>query len=145
MFYQLLTTAQFHLTSVRNRYLIDWTIIMHCRAMRYLTLGETGRCIDKYLALPSERRKYFIAIQTYKILYELSPTYLFSSVQYSESVSHRPLRNKYRVRVPPIKSNYGRKSFYFSCTAIWNKLTTDLYSCTTLNCFKSLFKSFFKL
>lgn len=114
---------------------------MHYRAMRYLALGESVG----YPPPPSERRKYFSAIQTYKILHGLSPSYLLSSVQYAESLSHRSLRNKYRARVPPIKSNYGRQSFYFSATSIWNSLSLDLCSCRTLKSFKLLYKIVFEL
>ncbi len=112
---------------------------MHCRAMRYLTLGETGRRIDKHLAPPSERRKYFIAIQTYKILHELSPTYLFSSVQYSELFLIGHFETNIVFESPQSSQTMGGNLFILAVLLFG---TTDLYSCTPLNSFKSLFLNY---
>lgn len=121
--------------NVCSKSLLDRLDHMHYKAMKYLTStrsGTSGTTNTNSLAPPSVRRKYFTAIQTYKILYGLSPSYLLSSVKYFESISHRTLRNQYRVRVPPIRSNYvnyGKKSFYFTCTGLWNNLTQDYLYC----------------
>ena len=116
---------------------------MHFKAIRLLTSSKVVQ--TSIPSSPSARRSYLIAVQTYKILHNLAPSYLFSNVQYSEPISQRSLRNKFRVRVPPVNSNYGRNSFYFKCTKLWNRLSYTLYTCSTLKSFKSLYKIVFKL
>ncbi len=117
---------------------------VHHKAMRLLT-SHTPVLNSILPSFPSVRRKYFIAIQTFKILKGMAPSYLLSTVHYSETLSHRALRNKHRVHVPVIKTNYGRNSFYFQCTKLWNSLPYKLFTCHSLNYFKLLYKSIFKI
>ena len=108
---------------------------MHFKAIRLLTSSKVVQ--TSIPSSPSARRSYLIAVQTYKILHNLAPSYLFSNVQYSEEsepISQRSLRNKFRVHVPPINSNYGQNSFYFkSVYKIMEYFVIKLYSLYMFN------------
>ena len=77
---------------------------LHIKAMKQLFPSYTVIYSNNLStpSLPLTRRKYHMMVQTYKILHDLAPPYLRSSVKYSYPNSGRSLRNNYRVIVPVI-------------------------------------------
>lgn len=95
--------------------------------------------------LLSDRRRYHTAIQAYKVLHSMTPPCLSSAIRYTKDVTSRIGNNEYRVFVPSVRTNYGRNSFYFKTTSIWNSLQPALYTCNSLKLFKSMYRSLYKI
>ena len=88
-----------------------------------------------------ERRRFHIAIQVYKILKRLSPSYLLSTFKSALSVTGRAGRNVHRLYVPAVRLNYGKRSLYYRGTTIWNSLPTSITEMNSLNSFKLAYLS----
>ena len=72
---------------------------------------------------------YFIfrkLILTFKVLHHMTPEYL-NVFKYVHEVHTRA------------RTEYFRRSFVLSCSALWNNLTSNLRSCTTVESFKRLY------
>ena len=106
----------------------------HLHALKILDLPDTP------LTIPSARRKYFIAVQTFKLFHNLCPSYLENIITPAIIVIGLALRNRFRLFVPRIFTNYGKFSFYFICVKIWNSLPALILNCSTLNSFKLAYK-----
>ena len=62
-----------------------------------------------------------IAIETFKCLYQLSPLYLHDLVHFKSS--SRSFRYSNMLEVPTVRTTtYGKQSFRFEATHIWNSL-----------------------
>ena len=88
-----------------------------------------------------ERRRFHIAIQVYKILKRLSPSYLLSTFRSALSITGRAGRNVHRLYVPAVRLNYGKRSLYYRGTTIWNSLPTSITEMNSLNSFKLAYLS----
>ena len=74
----------------------------------------------------------------YKVLMNLCPSYLSDSFRNTKDVTKRHSnRNPYSLYIQSINS---KLSFYYRGTVAWNRLNPDLYNCTSLQSFKSLYK-----
>ena len=93
---------------------------------------------------PSVRYRFHMAIQSCKILHRLCPPYLYLAVQYTSEVTERTIRkNQFRVFVQQVRTNFGKNSFAFRSTSIWNSLTPDICSSLSLLHFKKSLKILF--
>ena len=88
-----------------------------------------------------ERRTFHTAVQVFKILRNVSPTYMQGLFSYATDVTGRSGRNPHRLYVPRIRTNYGKRSLRYRGTLIWNRLSAMLYNATSVRQFKSLFCS----
>lgn len=89
----------------------------------------------------SQRIKFKIAVLTFKTLQIGKPSYLSDLlVRYQPSRNLRSASNNLLV-VPDIRTSHGRRSFSFAAPTIWNSLTPQLRSCTSLPNFCSLLKT----
>ena len=86
-----------------------------------------------------ERRKYHTLIAAYKVIHQTTPSYLHHSLRYASEVTQRTSRNVHRLFVPYIRTNYGKNSFYYRATTLWNNLDNRFYSAPDITHFKSLF------
>ena len=103
--------------------------------------ASTFTVFDLKLSLV-ERRTYHTAVQSFKILHELTPPYLHSMFCYASAVSGRVGRNPLRMYVPSIRTNYGRGSLWDRGTIIWNNLSAHLTVAQSLAKFKTLYSDF---
>ncbi len=74
---------------------------IHFRYLKLFHLPSTGPHIP---SAPSIRRSFHLAIQAFKILFELCPSYLISSLNFTVDVTHRSSRNNFRVYVPFVRT-----------------------------------------
>ena len=82
-----------------------------------------------------ERCKFHTILQTYKILHQLTPTYLHNI--FAVNVTGRVSRNSHCLFVPQLRTNYGKCSLYYRGTVLWNALSAVLYDKTTVTQFRS--------
>ena len=87
----------------------------------------------------AERRTFHTAVQVFKILHNVSPTYMRGLFSYATDVTGHTGRNSHRLYVPRIRTNYGKRSLRYQGTLIWNCLPVVLYNATYVRQFKSLF------
>jgi len=87
----------------------------------------------------SERRVYHMALQVFKIVNNISPSYLHNTFSFAVNVSGRFGRNQHRLFVPRVRTNYGKRSLAYRGTVIWNRLPPALYSAKTVSAFKKLY------
>ena len=89
----------------------------------------------------SSRRQFHVSILTYKVLNGYCPEYLTGLVKYSSEVTGRSSRNQFRAFVPYVRTNYGKSSFYFRATTIWNNIKVfPICNSDSLKKFKLLYK-----
>ena len=145
----LLTLYKAYITPIYDYCCIVWNSCSNSLSEKLDKVHSKAMCLinqnahSNGLTTPSLRRKYFIAVQTYKILNNLSPSYLDGIVTLANVVTNRDLRNRYRIYVPMIHSNYGRAAFYYVCTKIWNSIPQSICASSSLMTFKLNYKSKF--
>ena len=87
---------------------------------------------------------YFIfrkLILTFKVLHQMTPEYL-NVFKYVHEVHTRVTRqslDRTLLFIPRARTEYFKRSFVLSCSALWNNLTSDLRNCTTLESFKRMY------
>ena len=107
----------------------------YTRTMRKINASQT-----LHNTTPSVRRKFHLALQVFKISKRICPSYLNHTIRYATDVTNRDLRNPYRLYVPNLRTIFGRNSFYYQCTLIWNCLLPSLYECDSISNFKLRYK-----
>ena len=113
---------------------------IHYRCLKSIDHSNWSSAIPPSLCLQN-RRRFHIVLQSFKILKGLCPSYLSGSSRFSSSVTGRSSKNKYRVFVPYVRTNFGRNSFYFRAVSIWNSFPdTGVFETNDLRIFKLLYK-----
>ena len=64
------------------------------------------------------RRRFHAAIQVYRMLHKLSPSYLNDIFHYAVDITSRTGRNLYCLFVPRVRTSLAKHSFYFRGTQI---------------------------
>ena len=90
-----------------------------------------------------ERRRFHAAIQVYRVLHKLSPSYLHDTFHYAVNITSHTGRNLYRLFVPRVRTTLAKHSFYFRGTQIWNSLNPILYAIRKLEQFKLVYQSLY--
>ena len=86
------------------------------------------------------RRMRNIALETFKILYAQNPSYLHDLVKFKHSTYN--FRHKNTVHIPkPRTERYGKKSFKFTASKIWNSLPQSFRETSNFRQFSSLISS----
>ena len=79
--------------------------------------------------------------EIYKTIKSENPIYMQELISSRPSLKHYSLRNKYDLYVPTVKQNtYGRKSFRYFGSKIWNYLLTNIKSIENFHKFKRQIK-----
>ena len=91
----------------------------------------------------TERRRFHAAIQMYRVLHKLSPSYLHDTFHYAVDITSHTGQNLYRLFVPRVRTTFAKHSFYFRGTQIWNSLNPILYAIRKLEQFKSVYQSLY--
>jgi len=84
----------------------------------------------------AERWRYHTAIQVYRSVHKISPSYLHNTFHYAAEITGRYAHNKHRLFVPRVRTSLAKNSFYFRGTKIWNSLDSTLYAANKLTHFK---------
>ena len=101
---------------------------LHAKFLNFITSSNS-------LVLPSlpssliHRRRFHLAVQSFKILHGCCPSYLSNLLCYSNVITGRISRNPYRAFVPAVRTNYGRDAISFQAIYLWNNLISSLYQC----------------
>ena len=94
----------------------------------------------------SSRRKYFLAVQTYKVLSSNKPDYLYSAFSEFKQNKIRQFRvtTQKPFDLPLIRTNTYEHAFIIQAISYWNELPIEITTADTINIFKSkLFKYLF--
>ena len=75
---------------------------------------------------------FHTALQVFKIAKRISPPYLYDVFSFVADVTGRFGRNQYRLFVLEVKTDYGKRSWAYRGTTIWNRLSPALYSAKTV-------------
>ena len=87
----------------------------------------------------TERRRFHTAIQIFKSLRRISPPYLHDIFQFSKDVTGHLSRNINGLFVPRVFTNYGKRSFYYRGTVLWNSLRSTITGAITLSSFRTCY------
>ena len=87
----------------------------------------------------TERHSFHTAVQVYKIVKEISPSYLYDTFSFAMDVTGYSGSNVHRLFFPRVKTNYDKQSLTYRGTVIWNRLSSLLYGAKTLKEFKALY------
>ncbi|MCU7801455.1 MAG: reverse transcriptase family protein, partial [gamma proteobacterium symbiont of Lucinoma myriamae] len=84
------------------------------------------------------RRLRTMAIETFKILNNMSPSVLSNLVNLRDNTSYN-FRYTNILQIPQVRtSNYGKKSFRYAAAVLWNSFPDDFRQTSNFNQFKSL-------
>ena len=122
--------------SARNCQLLEK---LHSRITDVVPSASEDRQYTLYMSLTSRRNLHSV-VQVFKIIHKHSPSYLNQTFQLAESNAKRISRNKHRIYITSIKTNFGKNRFYYRGTVLWNRLKLSLYDCTSLESFKWNYK-----
>jgi len=87
---------------------------------------------SKFPLTLTERRWFHKAVQIFKSLCRISPPYLHGIFQFSTDVTDHLSHNIHRLFVPRVFTNYGKRSFYYLGTVLWNNLKSTITEANTL-------------
>ena len=87
----------------------------------------------------TERRRFHTAVQIFKSLRRISPPYLHDTFQFARNVTGHLSRNINRLFVPRVFTNYGKRSFYYRGTVLWNNLKSTVTEAATLLSFRNYY------
>ena len=114
------------------------------RALRFIFNDFTSEYRDMLCMYDQEtlqiRRIKTIACEVYKTLNNLNPDFMKEMIVPKENVYG--LRDDHKVIVPPYnKIRYGKNTFSYFGSHIWNLLPNETKSAVSINSFKSMLKS----
>ena len=93
--------------------------------------------------LPVKKRILFkIMLLTFKTLQYKSPSYLANLLSPYQSVRTLGSNDLFMLDVPRMKTNVGRRSFFFAAPTLWNNLPVELRFCNSLASFHAKLKTF---
>ena len=94
------------------------------------------------LSTLSSRRKYHLAQNTYSTICGRHPEYLKKLFAPVTDLHNHFTRHasKGNIRLPPPKSNFGKKAFYFCGSTIWSSLPTEARKADSIFTFNSITK-----
>ena len=103
------------------------------KTLDWLPLDEHIRCIQM--------------VQMWKILNKQAPSYLqdnFTTVSTIHKINTRQ-RSKNQLYVPKYKLEYGKRTFKYVGSTMWNELPEIIRNAESINSFKKLYRSYIKL
>ena len=84
---------------------------------KFTTSIPSSDCFNLHSSL-SERRVYHMALQVFKIVNNISPSYLHHTFSFAVDVTGHSGRNQHRLFVFRVRTNYGKRSLAYRGTAI---------------------------
>ena len=111
---------------------------IHAKAARFIKRLPKKMTDDEALQTASWKsigfhHKKAIACKAYKIYYGLSPPLLKSLLKQNNL---RSTRNKYKVLQPTFKSNHYKRYFSYRASVVWNNISNEIRSKTSIGSFK---------
>ena len=107
--------------------------ILQNRLARVLLSADIRTSVDKMLkdldwVRLAYRWEHHLLIQAFKCLKELAPTYMSSVFTFTHSVHSKCTRSQshYTLVIPNWKTNFGKKTFHYRATKLWNKLPPNI-------------------
>ena len=96
-------------------------------------------CAPRLSFTLAEGRRFHSAIQVFRSVHNYFPSYLLNIFRYSKDVTGHCGCNINRLFVPRVFTNFGKRSFFFRGTIIWNNLFTKVVEAVKLSTFKYLY------
>ena len=94
--------------------------------------------------MPLERRRVmFWLILLHRCLNNLAPAYLTQSFHRNCSLGYARTRGSDNPHIFPVKSEWGRRSFFFRASLDWSNLPPEIRSIKSVPLFKNALKSYF--
>jgi len=87
-----------------------------------------------------ERRRFHTAVQVFRVIHKFFPTYLRDRFINAAAYTGRSGRNKDRLFISQVNTNFGKNGFFYRGTVIWNSLPSALYRMKGLLNFKPTYK-----
>ena len=114
------------------------------RALRFIYSDYTSsyECLLDKAQVPSlhVKRMRTMALETYKIVNKLCPPVLYDLVQMKDSKYN--FRYSNILQVDSVRTtSYGKQSFKYAASVLWNSLPNDFRESNSFNHFKSLIQS----
>ena len=95
---------------------------------------------SKFFYTLTEHQKFYKAIQVFRSLHFISPTYLHKIFSYSKDVSCYFTRNINCLFLPQVNANFGKNNFFYSGANLWNSLPRVVTEAVRLSSYNDLFK-----
>jgi len=86
----------------------------------------------------TECRRFHTAIQVFRSIHNYSPSYLLNIFHYSKDVTGYCGHNINYLFAPRVFTNFGKISFFYRGTIIWNNFSTKVIEAVKLSTFKYL-------
>ena len=114
------------------------------KIMLDLPLKDHSRSIYAELQISTfnNRCKYHTAVLVYKIVNNMSPSYLTVSVSNNVSYNLRSKSHKDLVLSSRPKTNYFKDTFQHYSMTIWNSIPLNIRNTSTLNSFKTIYRRY---
>ena len=94
--------------------------------------------------MPLEKRRVmFRLILLHRCLNNLAPAYLTQSFHRNCSLGYARTRGSDNPHIFPVKSEWGRRSFFFRASLDWSNLPPEIRSIKSVPLFKNALKSYF--
>ena len=93
-----------------------------------------------------ERRRFHTAVQIFRSIHQISPPYLHNIFQFSRDVTGHVSRNFYRLFVPRVSTNFGKRSFFIEelyYGMVYHQLCLGLPPCHHLKIYILILIDFF--
>ena len=74
-----------------------------------------------------------------EVTHRISPPYLHDIFQFSKDVTGHLSRNVKRLFVPRVFTNYGKRTFFYRGTVLWNNLKSTVTGAATLSSFRNYY------
>jgi len=111
---------------------------------------QLGRIYSKFSNLRStacssvtitltERQCYHTAIQVYRSLHKIAPSYLHDTFNYAVDITGRVARNAHCLFVSRVRTTLAKNSFYFCRTRVWNSPFMEQRNWSALNSYIIIF------
>ena len=92
--------------------------------------------------LPVDKRIQFkVAVLTYKTISLGQPVYLRSLLNYYQPSRSLRSSGQQLLSLPTVSTEYGKRSFSYSASRLWNSLPSDIRTCPSVNSFRSHLKT----
>ena len=140
LYYLTSISAPLHGTFVIKHVLGSWKKIQE-RALRFIyeDYHSSYETLLQRINLPSlhVRRMRTLAIESYKILHDLSPDCLTDLVKFKSQTYNFRYTNV--LEIPKVRTvSYGTNSFRYTAAVLWNSLSAETREQSNFNQFKYL-------
>ena len=90
----------------------------------------------------TQRYQYFMGTLIYKCIKGIAPNYLSDTITCMQDIHEHNTRNEFLLRIPPSRTNYGKRSLASAGSQLWNSLPYDVQSSQSVSIFKRSLRNY---